>query len=177
MNYKCFIIVILILSFTTTGCGKNERAVMTGLIVKLGENSVLVVEQKENKPRAIYVSITNAKIIDEKKNFLNKDQLKLGMNVEVWVTGEIAESYPEQAMGTKLVIKTLENKSGSSISQEVAIGKALGYSKDEINNPYIRKAEFHVAIKQWHVEIGNFLDEAKIIVKKINSDTGEVIAR
>lgn len=174
MKYSYFIIALLFIGIVT-GCTEKERSVMTGLIVKISENSVLVVEEKENKPRAITVSITNAKIIDEKNSNLDKNQLKLGMDVEVWVTGQIAESYPEQAVGTKLVIKPEQNKSVSSINRATAIEKALRYSKGEIINPYIRKAHFNAEIKQWTVEIGSLLEEGKVIINKINSDTGEVI--
>jgi len=172
LRFRYFIIVFLVIGIV--GCGKNERAVMTGIVVKLGEDTVLVVEEIEKNPRAINVSITNAIITDEKKSNISKDHLKLGMNVEVWVTGEIAESYPEQARGSKLVIKSQENKNESLISRSEAIEKALEYSKGEINNQYIRKAQFHAEIKQWYVEVGNYLEEAKVI-KKIGSDTGEVI--
>ncbi|SCW32676.1 hypothetical protein SAMN04487970_10037 [Paenibacillus tianmuensis] len=150
---------------------------MTGIIAKLEENSVLVIEEKAKEPRAISVSISKAKIIDEKKGYLEKNQLKLGMEVEVWVTGAIAESYPEQAIGSKLIIKSQTNNTDSSISRATAVEKALRFSETIVDVPYIRKVQFNADLKQWTIEIGSLLEKERVIPVKINSDSGEVITK
>lgn len=169
--FACLLFVI------STGCVEKERNVMTGLIVKLEENSVLVIEEKEKEPRAISVSISNAKIIDEKNGQLEKTRLKLGMEVEVWGKGAIAESHPEKALGSKLIIKSHPNNSESSISRATAIEQALKFSETKVDVPYIRKVQFNVDLKQWSIEIGGLLEKERTMEIKVNSDSGEVITK
>ena len=95
-----------------TGCGLNELSKdpdITGIIYSTGEQEILVVEGIESAGiayedwfekgcRAVYLRVNKDTIIlDEKEEKISFNELYIGQQVDVWISGPVAESYPEQA--------------------------------------------------------------------------------
>lgn len=106
------ITICIIFALFLTGCGLNELSKdpdITGIIYSTGEQEILVVEGIESAGiayedwseegfRAVYFRIdTDTIILDEEEQKISFNNLYIGQLVDVWITGPVAESYPEQA--------------------------------------------------------------------------------
>lgn len=101
-----------------TGAGDDptdEISLHSGLIYSIEENRILVVHDLENVnipwnswfetgKRAIVFSITADTVIELDGEAVNPDQLERGQSVEVFYSGALAESYPEQGSADKVTI-------------------------------------------------------------------------
>jgi hypothetical protein len=109
--------VILLLAMALAGCGGNQDAYsFSGMVFAVEEGRVLVVADIENADipyeewfeagkRAIWFSV------DKKTAFRDAGGKKIsyagieaGQEVEVFFTGPVMESYPEQTKADKIVI-------------------------------------------------------------------------
>jgi Protein of unknown function (DUF3221) len=79
----------------------NSKVSFNATIIKVSDNSILVTPDEGsselNSADLISVSIREkTKIVDENKNELDKDSLKVNQKVVIYYDGLIAESYPAQ---------------------------------------------------------------------------------
>ncbi len=142
------LLVLALLCLVFSGCEKvvddpaDETSSHSGLIYSVEENRILVVEgiDSVNIPwnswfeagkRAIVFSITADTVIKLDKETVTADQLRRGQSVEVFYSGALAESYPEQGSADKVMIinptGAAENMtdSGSFSELETAGGELL----------------------------------------------------
>jgi hypothetical protein len=114
-------LVLVLLCLVFSGCAKvvddpaDETSSHSGLIYSIEENRILVVEgiDRVNIPwnswfeagkRAIVFSITADTVIELDNETVTADQLRRGQSVEVFYSGALAESYPEQGSADKVMI-------------------------------------------------------------------------
>lgn len=105
------------------GCGKDpgiktEELSFDGTILEIGDTSLVVAPNDDSWARRssdrISVSISNAELQDENGNALTADALYLDGAVVVFITDEIAESYPAQATATKVIFDTQSPHRGTT---------------------------------------------------------------
>ena len=115
------LIILSLLALSTTGClsdevePDDETAVHQGLIYLIEDNRILVVNDIdsanipwnswfEKGKRAIMFTITADTVIELNGDIISADKLARGQEVEVWHSGPLAESYPEQGSADKIII-------------------------------------------------------------------------
>jgi hypothetical protein len=120
-SISVLMIILTVLIITTTGCTNykdntvDETAKQSGLIFMIEDNRVLVVDGIENVnipwnswfengKRAIMFGVTEDTEIELNGEAVTVERLKRGQAVEVWYSGPLAESYPEQGSADRIVI-------------------------------------------------------------------------
>lgn len=110
-------LIITSASFLLVGCGSksaNQPPHIEGLIYSIEDHSILViedidsvdisVEEWQGKP-AYSVRITDkTKIYNESGKLINVEDLHVGDIAQVWIDGEILESYPAQVRAAKIQV-------------------------------------------------------------------------
>lgn len=114
-----FILVsMLLLTITAAGCYSSEDSKdpdITGLIFSIEGNRVLIVSDIEDAAidyddwfmaghRAIFFTVTDKSVIETGSEKGSFDDLVVGLRVEAWADGPLAESYPEQGTAKKIII-------------------------------------------------------------------------
>ncbi|WP_246942454.1 DUF3221 domain-containing protein [Bacillus pinisoli] len=83
---------------------------ITGYMMSVNEDVILVTEKTgQSQPHATVYKITEETAISsEDGETLSLTDLSVGMQVEVWHTGAVEESFPAQATAVKMIVKTNE---------------------------------------------------------------------
>jgi hypothetical protein len=113
--------LVICIFFLLSGCSgqqdhQNEEAArFSGLVYSLEDNRVLIVQDLdhvnipwtswfEQGKRAVSFSITEETQIEIEGEEVEPTRLARGQQVEVWHSGALAESYPEQGSALKIII-------------------------------------------------------------------------
>lgn len=114
---KKYLLVFVAVIFLLISCSKGEEGALgirgTITSISTNEEALWLLVEGEISEDTIYetASITiddKTKIVDDNGKSLNKDDIKEGQLVEVWIVGPVAESYPVQANASKVVIKEIQ---------------------------------------------------------------------
>lgn len=154
-------------------CNSQQSERMAGFVVKIDNNLILVVQDGQqtwvnNQPRAMNLSITP----DTKT--LGGTEFKIGMYVEVETKGNIAQSYPEQAVAKTIKIIQEPNQN-VKLSRSQAIEKVINQlKKTDSKEIIIVNVEFLKESNEWKVETMNLLDKSNPQTTYVNIDTGDL---
>ncbi len=102
-------------AFFGSNSGSESDPEMTGVIFTRGEGQILVVvglddvdipydEMLELGKRAAYLEVTGKTVMEKEGKKIAFTDLQEGDAVRVWVTGHLAESYPEQGEAKRIVV-------------------------------------------------------------------------
>lgn len=109
--------IVLLLSMSLAGCGKAD---MVGIILEVTENEVLLSrnltsDEYKKIENESAIKLQNEDVRGERASldlieltYDNTDELRKGDEVEVWIDGDILESYPSQAKTKKLQSRILK---------------------------------------------------------------------
>jgi hypothetical protein len=131
---------------------------MTGFVMDQDENKILVVtpmgEESTQEGRAMWVSEA-------------PEGRWIGKQVEVWVDGAIAESFPEQATAERVQELEMSEVEGADLKASEALSTALSEA-DRENILAVELLAFDQQADQWTVRLkehGTSQGEWKTIVK------------
>lgn len=100
--------------------------------------------------------------------------LRAGQQVKVWYRGGVDESYPSQAMASKIVVEVIENNAGENlIPQEEALQAA--FSAVEQGIWAVKEANLDQEHQQWKVELVDFKDLSEATTVLIDAVSGNVM--
>lgn len=149
-------VVLVLAAIAAAGCSREaegpEPPAVTGIINAVEDNVILVVEgiEKGGLPaeewmesgyRAVNFTVTGDCIIERDGETVSPDQLVVGLKVEVWADGPLAESYPEQGKAKRIVIledcgREVEEKTGgeegATEDLQIDSGRFAGKTGDSI---------------------------------------------
>lgn len=108
------VFTVILMSILIVGCGKAN---MEGIILEVTENVILLSEnispeEYEEVKNESVSKLQNEDVQGERARlglieltYDNTDKFSKGDEVEVWIDGDILESYPSQAKAKKISLK------------------------------------------------------------------------
>lgn len=157
------------------------KAFEQGVIVQKDEGGHrwLVSQYKEQNGsasvEATWLRIDNTLLEDHTGAKLTANDFLLGQQVEVWVSGPVAESYPSQGTAGKMVLLQAEQGSTTiTIQRHQAIQAAMKLVQPQMFWA-IKEASFHTETNAWRIELidGNHVE--KVTTTVVNATTGEIV--
>ncbi|MCA0984774.1 YobA family protein [Halobacillus yeomjeoni] len=131
---------------------KDTPSDMTGFVMKQQKDRLLVVHWDESdtdrKSRAMWVSDP------PKGNWLGKQ-------VEVWIQGEVLESYPEQGKAQSISVLEMSEVDGAEMEASEALRKVLKKTKDE-ELYALKMLVYDKKNDQWTVRLMSLSDSREI---------------
>ncbi|MYL69455.1 DUF3221 domain-containing protein [Halobacillus litoralis] len=159
MKMRWMLGMFMVLSLCLSGCGLSETEEVdqkeveaevpdpdiSGFVMDQDEDSILVVTPMDDgsgeEGRAMWVAGA-------------PKGLWVGKQVEVWVDGDIAESYPEQATAEKVQELEMSEVEGADLKASEALSTALSEKEPEKSDVLIVSLlSFDKESDQWTVEL------------------------
>jgi outer membrane lipopolysaccharide assembly protein LptE/RlpB len=154
-----------------------ELAISQGYIVDKADGTVIVTAYKVNGENA-YVDAYSLRINEQTKmtttmaQAVSFDELKIGMEVEVWTKGPVAESYPMQAAAAKIIISL--DQSNEKVSQEEAVRAAIE-AQTELAGPWaVKDAILRKDLQAWEIELVHHMYTDQPVPVLVDSESGEL---
>ncbi len=183
---KTLIIIFTTLCLLFIGCAKagddpvDEISRHTGLIYSIEENRILVVKDIEsvNIPwsswseagkRAIYFSISADTEVELDGKAVNSAILERGQTVEVWYSGGLAQSYPEQGGADKVIVIN------STAAAKMVIESGRYSGRDEEGEILLVSIRISGTPEGIPAKVFRLTPEAGALLHQINPNDGEEI--
>jgi hypothetical protein len=128
------VVLLLLMGLFIVGCSQspgNDREDkqvkdITGFVMQVNEGTLLVTEKLDDDEKAhpyaaVYTVKEDTQIVTTDGNNIYLSEVSTGNLVEVWNTGDVAESFPTQSTAVKILVHTDEESS----NQSKAINAAL----------------------------------------------------
>jgi len=105
------------------------------------------------------------------------DDVKVGDQLEVWHTGNVKESYPAQAVASKIVVHPDEENAAAegTINRAAAIQAALNAQPDASGVWSVRAAAQDAESARWNVELVRQDAVDQPVSLKIDAKSGEIV--
>jgi len=155
-----------------------ELAITQGYITDKGDATLLVTAYID-KGEDSYVDAYSLRISDQTKittgtaHAISLDELDIGMSVEVWTVGPVAESYPMQAAAVHIIVHPVDTV--APMSRQEAVRTAIE-AQNEVAGPWaVKDARWNEEHESWEIVLVHpmYMDEPFAV--RVDARSGEIL--
>jgi len=151
---------------------------VNGEIIQINDASILVTafvdRGDESYVDAYSLRVKDAtEILDEQGATISIEDLRVGMQVETWSVGPVAESYPLQATAAKIVVQA--DEATTEVSRADAVRAAVE-AQTEVGGAWsVREAKLDEEGSYWKIVLVHFMYMDLPVNVRVDAENGELL--